>query len=137
MAPACSFTPHDAPYSVSKFGVIGLAESLAGYLNGTGVSVSVVVPGAIGGETRVGWNTMRVAGADRMAREDLEMIWSEQRAMRLHWPTADSMAATIVDGLQRGRFYIFQEGTGEHEDWALNEMREKWQDPDAFVLGQT
>lgn len=129
-------SPHDAPYSVSKFGVIGLAESLARFLRGTGVSASVVLPGAVGGGDHVGWRTMRVAGADRRTHDEVETIRSEHRAMGLHWPSPESMAATILDGLQAGRFYIFQDGAGEHADWALNEMREKWQDPDTFVLGR-
>lgn len=126
--------PNNAPYSVSKFAIIGLAESLAMYLKGSGVKVSVVLPGAVGGSHNM-WRTMRIAGADRMAPEEVERIREEHRAVGQGWPSPESMANTIVDGIRAGRFYIFQEGQGEYEDWALKEMEEKWRDPDTFVLG--
>src|SRR5438105_1823947 len=36
-----------APYNVAKFGIVGLAESLARYLADTDVDVTLVVPGAV------------------------------------------------------------------------------------------
>lgn len=121
-----------APYSVSKFGVVGLAESVAMYLKGTRVGVSLVVPAyVVGGRM---WQTLRIAGADRVSSKEVLRLRLENRTPD-ESPSPESMAATIVDGIQSGRFYIFQAGDGEHEDWARNEMRAKWNDPDAYVLG--
>ncbi|MHB8573170.1 MAG: SDR family NAD(P)-dependent oxidoreductase [Candidatus Dormibacteria bacterium] len=42
--------PYDAPYSVSKFGLMGLTDSLRHELMGTGVQVSAVCPTYVTGE---------------------------------------------------------------------------------------
>ena len=120
--------PQSAPYGVSKSALIGLAAALAKRLKGTGVKVSVVVPGAVGGDRQM-WRTMRIA-----AGSDEERIRAESREMSRVWPSPESMAATIVDGIEAGRFFIWQIGAGPHENWERNMLADLARDPDAFVL---
>jgi NAD(P)-dependent dehydrogenase (short-subunit alcohol dehydrogenase family) len=121
----------DAPYAVAKFGLIGLAECVARYVRGTGVSASVVVPGGVADETHAGWRTHRFAGVDPA---DVGRLRDELRARR--WERPASMARDIVEGIEAGRFHIPQRGHGEHEGWFERLLQDKADDPDAFVLAR-
>lgn len=125
--------PYSAPYAVSKFGLVGLAESLAKYLKGTGVGVSLVLPGAIGGQRGDGMRT-RYARVAHLSPEEIEDRRQQQRTRSRAWPRPETMAATIVDGIREGRFHVFQEGEGEHADWGQRLLRAKADDPDGSVL---
>jgi len=119
----------NAPYAVAKFGLVGLAESLALYLHGSGVSVSLVAPGAIGGPHA---DTLCVAGASDKSEEQVEAVKLAYRRQYEHWPSPASMAKIIVRGFRDDRYYIIQEGPG-HEDWLRRTMLERWADPEAFL----
>jgi len=120
---------HNAPYATTKFALVGLAESLAIYLKESGVSVSLVAPGAVGGAHA---DTMRVAGAEHMSSDEVEAIKARQRDKMATWPAPEGMAALIVDGIRRGRYYIIQEGPG-HEGWLSRTFRERAEDPEAYL----
>jgi NAD(P)-dependent dehydrogenase (short-subunit alcohol dehydrogenase family) len=120
-----------APYAVAKFGLIGLGEALARELAGTGVRVSIVVPGAV---ATSGWKTYRFAGGEALDAAEVERRRSEIRADGAGWPSPDSMAATIVDGLRDDRVYILQKNPAV-QDWYGDLMRRRADDPDGFVLG--
>lgn len=119
--------PDRAPYNVAKFGLVGLAESLAKQLNGTGVNVSLIVPGAVGTE---GWRRTVIAGDP----DDVDARRAAFGEMMRLWPSPESIAAVIVDGIREDRFHILQPYDVE-PDWFVDVFRRKAADPDGFVLG--
>jgi len=121
-----------APYNVAKFGLVGLAESLARQLKGTRVGVSIIVPGAV---ATGGWKIYRFAGNERMSDEEIERRRSAVRDEGKGWPSPESMAAAIVDGLRSDRVYILQKHP-TMDDWYGYLMRRRADDPDGFVLGE-
>lgn len=87
--------PHLLPYSVAKFGAVGLAEGLFAELSGSGVTVTSVTPGLMrtGGHARarfVGDSVADYAWFAPMASLPLVSISVERAARR------------IVDGVLRG-----------------------------------
>ncbi len=75
------------PYTVTKFGVVGLSEGLAVFLHNTGVGVSVVCPGLV--QTNIGEGSRRIKAGDEtdIARERLREAmkgqnWKENPRMR-------------------------------------------------------
>lgn len=120
-----------APYCVAKFGMIGLAESLAKQLKGTGVSVSIIVPGAV---NTTGWSRYLVARAAETPPGELDAQREARRDEAASWPAPEVMAAKIVDGLREDRLYIFQDNPWV-TDWYGDLMQRRAKDPDGFVLG--
>jgi NAD(P)-dependent dehydrogenase (short-subunit alcohol dehydrogenase family) len=120
-----------APYNVAKFGIVGLAESLARSLQSTGVGVSLVVPGAVATD---GWKLFLVAGAKDLDPDEIERIRAEQRDHSAAWPRPESMAQAIVDGIREDRYCIIQHNPFQ-PDWFADLHERKGRDPDAFVLG--
>lgn len=114
-----------APYNVAKFGIVGLTESLARYLKGTGVGVSLVIPGAVSTD---GWKRLVVAGSD-----DVETTRSAQREVGAGWPRPETMADVIVNGIREDRYCILQHNPHQ-PDWYEDIHARKGRDPDAFVL---
>jgi len=122
--------PQFAPYCVAKFGLVALAESLARELKGTGVGVSLIVPGAV---STGGWKIYRFPGEDRMNADEVARFRSKIRDEGTNWPSPESMAEIIVDGLRRDRLYILQKHPAM-DDWYGDLMGRRAADPDAFVL---
>lgn len=77
--------PGGATYCACKHGVVGLSEAVRGELRGTGVEVSVVMPGIV--------------------RTELASGLAEARGVKS--VTAEQVADHIVDALQRPRFEVF------------------------------
>jgi NAD(P)-dependent dehydrogenase (short-subunit alcohol dehydrogenase family) len=120
-----------APYNVAKFGIVGLAESVARRLKGTGVGVSLVVPGAVATD---GWKIYMMAGAKNRAPEEIEQLRNEQREVGASWPRPETMAQAIVEGIRADRYCIVQHNPFE-PDWFARILEQKGRDPDGFVLG--
>jgi NAD(P)-dependent dehydrogenase (short-subunit alcohol dehydrogenase family) len=120
-----------APYNVAKFGLVGLAESVARYLKGTGVGVSLVVPGAV---ATTGWKNYVIAGSDHLDAKEIERRRLEERDHMAGWPRPEVMADAIVDGIREGRYCIVQDNPSE-PDWLRNLLERKGRDADGFVLG--
>jgi NAD(P)-dependent dehydrogenase (short-subunit alcohol dehydrogenase family) len=118
--------PDRAPYNVAKFGIVGLTESLARYLKGTGVGVSLVLPGAVSTNS---WKRTVIAGSD-----DAESKRNELRDVAANWPRPEVMADAIVDGVKCDRYCILQHNPSQ-PDWYEDIHTRKGRDPDAFVLG--
>jgi len=74
-----------ATYCATKFGVVGLSESLMLELHGTGVDISVVAPAVI--------------------KTEMSKGLTEVKGLRAVTP--DEVGAAIVDGLKHPRFAIF------------------------------
>lgn len=88
--------PHLLPYSVAKFGAVGLAEGLAAELAGTGVTATAVVPGLMrsGGHLHA-----RFAG-----NAEADYAWfSVGAATPIVSISVERAARRIVDGVLAGR----------------------------------
>lgn len=112
------------PYCVTKFGVVGLCESLASYVLERGLGVSVVCPLLVG--TNIferSWNY-----PEEGARE-IDELYQEQvrRYFRDAGMAPEKVADVIVEAVKENRLYVFP-----HPE--LKAMIDsKWADPDAFV----
>lgn len=120
-----------APYNVAKFGIVGLAESVARATKDTGVNVTLVVPGAV---TSEGWKIYLIADAARKGPDEIERLRAEQRKFSSAWPKPETMADAIVDGIRNDRYCVIQHNPYEPE-WFANIHERKGRDPDGFVLG--
>lgn len=118
-----------APYNVAKFGIVGLAESCARALIGSGVGVTLAVPGAIASD---GWRRLLVAG-DRDPAE-VARVRAEQRDATASWPAPETMAAAIVDGVRADRFLVLQHNPYE-PGWFEDLLVRKARDPEGFISG--
>ena len=101
-----------APYNVAKFGVVALTETLRTELHGTGVSASVLCPGAI--------NT-RIVDAERNRPDDVPASSGEVAERFLTVSTEllktqgldpAQVASMVVDGIKTNRFWILT-----HPQW--------------------
>lgn len=88
--------PHMVPYSTAKFGAVGFSRGLSQELQGTGISVSTIIPGLM--RTGGHWN------ADYHGRPEREYVWFALMAS-LPLVSADlgRAARIIVGGVLRGR----------------------------------
>lgn len=91
--------PHLLPYSVAKFGAVGLSEGLQAELSGTGVTATTIIPGL-----------MRTGGhvhAQFVGDEPKDYAWFAPRAsMPLLSVSAERAARRIVDGVLAGRSQV-------------------------------
>jgi meso-butanediol dehydrogenase / (S,S)-butanediol dehydrogenase / diacetyl reductase len=124
-------TSESAPYNVAKFGLVGLSESVARYLKGTGVGVSLVVPGAV---ATAGWKNHVIAGAEQLEAQEIERRRTAMRDHMSGWPPPEVMADAIVEGIRTDRYCIVQDNPYE-ADWLRHLLERKGRDPDGFVLG--
>jgi NAD(P)-dependent dehydrogenase (short-subunit alcohol dehydrogenase family) len=88
-------------YTTSKFAVVGLSEFLAGELEGSGIGVSVVCPGAV---------RTRIAESERNRPEDLAtglpVHVAEADPAHLNPQTPEQVADTILSGVRMGQLHI-------------------------------
>ena len=122
-------TAERAPYNVAKFAIVGLAESCARALKGSGANVLLVVPGAIATE---GWRRTVVAGGK--SDDEIDRVRAEHRAHSTDWPRPEVMADAIVAGIRDDRYCVVQHNPYE-PDWLESRLAHKGRDPDSFVLG--
>jgi NAD(P)-dependent dehydrogenase (short-subunit alcohol dehydrogenase family) len=112
------------PYCVTKFGVVGLCESLASYTLNKGVGISVVCPLLV--NTNIferSWNYPAEGEVDFNERfEDQVRTFFHENGM-----APEGVADAIVEAVKANNLYVFP-----HPE--LKQMIEtKWADPDAFV----
>jgi short-subunit dehydrogenase len=121
--------PSLIPYVVTKFGVVGLCESLAGYLYDRDIGVSVVCPLLV--NTNIfdrSWSYPEDGVADPMFDEKLGQFVRQMFAQAGQSP--EHVANEIVDAVRNRRLYVFPDPT------LKNMIDEKWRDPDGFVRNQ-
>lgn len=101
--------PMSVPYDTSHAALASFSRSLAGQLQGTGVSVSIFCPGAKG--PRVGQNT-RSRGIGRVFRGPDDGPDPSSQLERL--------ASALIDGMRNGRFLILGDAAdaAELDPWA-------------------
>ena len=103
VASAASFAavPRMAAYNVSKAGVLALSETLAAELSGTGVAVTVLCPTFV--KTNIVNPDTIDEGAARLAAT----------AMKWTGVSADSVARSALDALDRGRLHVVPQLDGK------------------------
>ncbi|HYZ91652.1 MAG TPA: SDR family oxidoreductase [Actinomycetota bacterium] len=119
--------PQLIPYCVTKFGVVGLCESLAGYLSGRGVGVSVVCPLLVA--TNIFERSWNYSEED-VTPEIEQQIRAFMRTMMQTGLPPENVAADIVHAVKENQLYVFP-----HPE--LKTMIDaKWRDPDEWVRQQ-
>jgi short-subunit dehydrogenase len=120
--------PQLIPYCMTKFGVVGLCESLASYLYDRGIGVSVVCPLLVA--TNIferSWNYSE----EEIPPEVEERMRAFMRAMMQAGMPPETVAADVVDAVKERRLYVFP-----HPE--LKGMIDaKWRDPDEWVRNQS
>src|SRR3954447_24631998 len=92
--------PWHAPYCASKFGLRGVSEVLRFDLERHGIGVSLVCPGGV--DTGL-VKTVDIVGVDRSNPRIAKQIKLFQR----HAITPEKAAAAILDGVRRGRYWVY------------------------------
>jgi NAD(P)-dependent dehydrogenase (short-subunit alcohol dehydrogenase family) len=120
--------PQLIPYCMTKFGVVGLCESLAVYLYDRGVGVSVVCPLLV--STNIferSWNYPE----EEIPPDIQEQMRGFMRSMMQAGLPPENVAADVVSAVKEHRFYVFP-----HPE--LKGMIDaKWQDPEAWLRAQS
>lgn len=115
--------PSLAPYAVSKFGVVGLAESVAAHTHGTGVGVSVVCPLTVATDIA---QRMRITPENPDADpEQLRALGHE--LLNQTGISPEDVAEATLEAMRSGSLYVFP----NPELWDV--VRAKWEDPDAWL----
>jgi NAD(P)-dependent dehydrogenase (short-subunit alcohol dehydrogenase family) len=118
------------PYVVTKFGVVGLCEALAGYLYDRGIGVSVVCPLLV--DTNIfdrSWSYPEDETVDPMFDEKLGAF--VRQMFKQAGQSPEHVASEIVGAVKSRRLYVFPDPS------LKNMIDEKWRDPDAFVANQS
>lgn len=99
------------PYTVTKFGVVGLSQALAAYLRPKGIGVSVLCPGFVA--TRITEHERLTPfddGRDETRRSFFQALadgdWSRMAAAPGGVVTAESVADRVVDAVKANTFLI-------------------------------
>lgn len=117
-------TPGLAAYTMTKFAVYGLAESLAVALHGSGIGVSVVCPLFVATDitTRGRMTVDPGLGVD----EQTLQTFSHELLQTAGIP-AEQVGRAIVEAVEEGRFLVLP-----HPE-VLGLVQTKWQDPEGFI----
>ncbi len=119
--------PQLIPYCVTKFGVVGLCESLAGYLANRGIGVSVVCPLVVA--TNIAEHSESYNEEELPAEVEEQMRGFMAQMMAAGMPP-EKLAEDVVRCVIENHLYVFP-----HPE--LQTMIDaKWRDPDAFVKNQ-
>ncbi len=120
--------PQLIPYCLTKFGVVGLCESMAAYLSDRNIGVSVVCPLLVA--TNIferSWNYSE----DEVPPEIEDQMRDFMRTMMQAGLPPENVAADIVHAVKENQLYVFP-----HPE--LKGMIDaKWRDPDEWVRTQS
>lgn len=117
-------TPGLAPYSMTKFGVLGLAESLAVSLQGTDIGVSVVCPL---------WVATDIAERGRYSTDPVDEIHPDavralgSQLLKSSGIPASEVADGIVEAVKESKFLVLP-----HPE-VMGMVQAKWADPEGFI----
>jgi short-subunit dehydrogenase len=119
--------PQLIPYCLTKFGVVGLCESLAAYVYDRGIGVSVVCPLLVA--TNIFERSWSYPEEEIPAQIEEQMRGLMRATMQAGLPP-ENVAADVVAAVKENRLYVLP-----HPE--LKAMVEaKWADPDAWVRNQ-
>jgi NAD(P)-dependent dehydrogenase (short-subunit alcohol dehydrogenase family) len=117
-------TPGLAAYTMTKFAVFGLAESLAVSLHDTGIGVSVVCPLWVDTEITV---RGRLAPDPELGVDEETMKAYSREMLRQQGIPPEKVGEVIVEAVETGRFLVLP-----HPE-VLEFAQMKWQDPEAHI----
>ena len=116
------------PYCVTKFGVVGLCESLATYTANRGIGVSVICPLVV--------NTNIIDRSTSFTEEEAppEQVEAAQNMMRELFKSTgmapETLAEFVIDAVTDNHLYVFP-----HPELKAM-IDQKWRDPDEWVRQQ-
>lgn len=117
-------TPGLPAYTLTKFGVYGLAESLAVSLHGTGIGVSVVCPMFVATDI----TTRGRLTVDPALGMDLETVRTfSHQMLQIAGIPPTQVGEAIVEAVENGRFLVLP-----HPE-VLDIVRSKWEDIEGFL----
>ena len=116
------------PYCVTKFGVVGLCESLAGYVHDRGLGVSVICPLVVATNIADRSESYPEEQLPSEVEEQMRGFMAQVMASGL---SPDRVATDVVDAVNGDHLYVLPHP--ELKDMILS----KWNDPDAFVRQQS
>jgi NAD(P)-dependent dehydrogenase (short-subunit alcohol dehydrogenase family) len=120
--------PQLIPYCVTKFGVVGLCESLAAYVYDRGIGVSVICPLLVA--TNIHERSSSYPEED-IPPEAVEQMRGFMRATMQSGLPPENVAADVIKAVKENHLYVFP-----HPE--LKDMIDsKWRDPDAWVRNQS
>lgn len=120
--------PSLIPYCVTKFGVVGLCESLAAYVQPRGIGVSVVCPLVV--NTNIFERSFSYPETEGEQLQDERMQDMVREFFRTSGLAPERVADDIVAAVKENRLYVFP-----HPE--LKDMiDQKWRDPDEWVRNQ-
>ncbi|HVE76149.1 MAG TPA: SDR family oxidoreductase [Actinomycetota bacterium] len=117
-------TPSAPAYCLTKFAVVGLAESLATSLYGSGIGVTVVCPQFV--DTDIAFRGRVSLGENAAFKED-EVKNLSRQMMKTVGISASVVAESIVDAVENDKFLALP-----HPE-ILEFARKKWADPERFL----
>ena len=117
-------TPGLSPYSMTKFGVLGLAESLAVSLHGSGIGVSVVCPLWVA--TDIAERGRYSVDPETGIHPDAVKALGGQLLKTSGIPPSD-VANAIMDAIDKGTFLVLP-----HPE-VMSMVQAKWADPEGFI----
>jgi NAD(P)-dependent dehydrogenase (short-subunit alcohol dehydrogenase family) len=116
------------PYCVTKFGVVGLCESLAGYVYERGIGVSVVCPLLVA--TNIFERSFSYPEDPAEQAQDEAMQQMIRDFFKNNGLPPERVADTVVEAVNANQLYVFP-----HPE--LKEMiDQKWRDPDEWIRNQ-
>lgn len=113
------------PYCVTKFGVVGLAESLAMYVRDRGLGVSVICPLLVATNIFERSTNFPEEPVDEATQAKLDEF--AQRMMTDGGIPPEQVADDVVTAVRENHLYVFPHP--ELKDMIDN----KWKDPDAWI----
>lgn len=113
------------PYCVTKFGVVGLAESLAMYVRDRGLGVSVVCPRLVATNIFERSTNFPEEPVDEATQAKLDEF--AQRMMTEGGIPPEQVADDVVTAVRENHLYVFP-----HPE-LKGMIDDKWKDPDAWI----
>jgi len=116
------------PYCVTKFGVVGLCESLAGYVYERGIGVSVVCPLLVA--TNIFERSFSYPEDPAEQEQDERMQQMIRDFFKSNGLQPEKVADSVVEAVNANHLYVFP-----HPE--LKDMiDQKWRDPDEWIRNQ-
>jgi NAD(P)-dependent dehydrogenase (short-subunit alcohol dehydrogenase family) len=116
------------PYAMTKFGVVGLCESLAIYLHNRGVGVSVICPLMV--NTNIFERSFSYPEEGDEGLQDEAMQEQVRNVFKTMGMAPERLAEDVVEAVKGNNLYVFP-----HPE-LKGMIDQKWQDPDEWVRNQ-